>query len=264
MPPAAIDDEVTENRNGKMPAWEKFMRDKGATDDEISEVRRENQREFTKARQKDRNEIAEIRREVQSIKAGGGNGQQQGQASNKMPWDQAFDEFPELGEKAPVLVKALAKAFANTVQSMMGVTQQITQQTVAPLAQTARANWLAQERQKLTAKYGEKRIAALWPDLESEIDSRAQRGEAIRSAEEVFRDSFEDDYRDAFFESEQTRRKAQNEQNKTRSSEGFTQTQRSQPMQIADSRPDTDEAVNLEKIMQDSVQEAMKEVGITL
>ena len=142
------------------------------------------------------------------------------------------------------------------------MTQTFTQQAVAPVAQTIHNSRLLGERDALAKRYGEKRIAALWPDIESELYARIQRGENPRSVEDVFRESMPEEYSDAFFLAESQRRRAASEANKNKSSEGFIQTQRSQPMQIGDSRPSEDAVVDYERITQDSIQEALKEVGL--
>lgn len=258
-----LDDvDLNENRNGgkRVPAWEKFMRANGASEEDILEARRDAQSDFTRARQKDTQRMDRLEQQLQQVQRG--NVQQPQGGNQKLPWDVVLEKHG-LDKNAPQL-KEMLQEYGNAIaQSVLQASQGLARQEFAPVAQTLQQQRMQGERAMLAKRFGEKRIDALWPDIEAEANARLQRGEGFRSVEDVFREAFPDDHADAFFEAESARRRSQAETNKTKSDEGFITPRRSQPMQIADSRQSAEEAPDLEKIGQDAVQEAMKELGIT-
>lgn len=243
----------------KAPAWETKARERGLSDEDIADMRRDIQRDFTRARQKDASRLDTLEQQIQQMR---GNGVQQAPAqSNKLPWDAVLEKYG-MDKEAPKLKEMLQEYGTAIAQSVLAASQGMTNQAVAPLAQSAQQNWLQNERTQLAKRFGADRIEALWPDIEAEAKERAKRGETFKSVEDVFRESFPDEYGDAYFQAETERRRAQSETNKQKSSEGFITTRRENPIQIADSRPSTDATPDLEQIGQDAVAEALREMGL--
>lgn len=195
---------------------------------EFDAIQKGAQRDITRARQKDRQEIDEIKTVVgQMQQALQGN-----TASQQKPlYEEVLQQKGVTKETAPKMHDfQIANNEAVIAEATRRITGQLAQQ-LTPMFKQQQDQQLAQERSRLKAEYGDE-VDRLWPDMEREARGRLARGHGIRRMEDVLEDLDPSAYRELVYKAEHRRRSTQRQTVNKQTTEGFAVQHRNQAVTV--------------------------------
>lgn len=207
-------------------AWEAVLRNSGASEDVINQVRQGFQADLTRSRQKDTGSIRELTEKVNWLTQHMQAPQQQA-APAKPRYVQAIEDAGVDPKAVPELHKALSAASQAAVDEAVS---RVVQQLAPHLNQsyvTQQQQALQSERERMRSEYGED-IDKFWPQMEQEAKERLSRGNGIRRMEDVLEDLNKDALRDLQYKAEHKRRIEQGKRAAQSSYEGMASVTREQ------------------------------------
>jgi hypothetical protein len=208
------------------------LRAYGLADDQIEEIRRDIQRDLTRARQKDTGRLQTLEQEIQMLKSllVHKNGVTQGEPT-ELPTAAVLRQHGITPERAKELYDAL-NASNNAVieesvrRSIAALTPYL--QTVTTAQQNAA---LEKEMNRLKQKFG-KDVEPYLADIEAEARTRLGRGEGIRRLEDVFEDVNPEAYEDCVYRSRHRKLSTRQANANNATSSGFAQSRHAIPVNV--------------------------------